>query len=257
MQFSSLPQFFIVRVQKGALKDSREKDGHFYTHSDHVFMQRETQCGEIVSIGKEAQDIFPTAKIGHTLLFHHFVTGREMEDTGDNKNLLYSDNFYNYYSVTVKSHKGEKNLTYGIWDGETIIPHKDYIFLEVPKVENKVTEYETGLLKAEVIESREELGNKMKEIKNNINELTKTQVSSELTEEINRKEKEMNNISKRVNKKEILLYNILYVSDYIKSLFTKPLSKAGMLNIACNTKISFRGLECIVSETKYLFLVSK
>lgn len=255
MQFSALSPFFIIKIEKEIQKDTREKDGYFYTHSDHVFMQREVQHGEIVSIGEDAKELFPEAKEGHTLIFHHFVTG---EDGEESKCLIYSDERYNYYSVTVKSHKGEKNLSYGVWDGEKIIPHKQYVFLNISNVEIEIVKTELGILSIEgFTETKDELGLKMKEIKSSINELTKAKVSNEVSQEIVKRETEMNRISKRVNKKQILLYPVAYVSDYIKSLFNQPFSQLGFMNIACHTKVFFNNTEYIVSDIKYLSCASK
>ncbi len=176
-----------------------------------------------------------------------------MEDNGDNKNLLHSDNTHNYYSVTVKSHKGERNLTYGIYDGENISPHKDYIFLFPEKKEIEVSKTDTGLLAIENFEeTREEKGLKMKELKNEVNELTKTKVSADLTNEIERKQSEMNRLSKEVNRKQVSIYHVAYVSRYTSSKFSKQFTHVGLLNLSCNTHVLFNGKDYIVASTKYL-----
>lgn len=256
MELNALPPYFVIKVEKQIQKDTREKDGYFYTHSDHVFMQREVQHGEIVSIGKEAQELFPEAKVGHELIFHHFLSGREMEDTGENKNLLFTDDIYKYYSVTVRSHKGERNLTYGIWDGEKIIPNKDFIFLEIEDKEPEVSKTNTGILELQNFsESKDEISKKMKFEKDTINELTKTAVTPDLKVEIENREKQMNRMSKQTNKKQYLLYRVAYASNYIKEKFIKPFTHAAMLSIACNTRINFGGKEFIISDCKYLSCV--
>ena len=140
MTFSPLAPFVIVKVEKAIQSDSREKDGYFYTHSDNVFMQRERQYGEIVAFGDDAKKLFPEIKEGQILIFHHFVSGRDIEENGENINLVHSDPIYNYYAVTVKSHNGERNLTYGIFDGKKIIPHPDFMFLLKPQKEVKKEE---------------------------------------------------------------------------------------------------------------------
>lgn len=256
MELTALPPFFIIKVEKQVQKDAREKDGHFYTHSDHVFMQREVQHGEIVSIGSEAQTLFPEAKEGHQLIFHHFLSGREMEDTGVNKNLLYTDETHKYYSVTIRSQKGERNLTYGIFDGEEIIPHKDYIFLEVENKEVETLKIETGLLEVQNFsESKDEVGKKMKFEKDSINQLARTAVTPELKTEIEKREKQMNKMSKLVNKKQYLLYQVAFAGNFIKQKFSKAFTHVGIVNIACNTKILFGNKEYIVSDIKYVCCV--
>lgn len=254
MQFQALSPFIVVKVEKEVQVDSREKDGYFYTHSDHVFMQRERQYGEIISLGKEAQEIFPEAKVGHTLIFHHFVSGKDVEDKGNNRNHLYADDRFNYYAVTIKSYYGDRNMSYGIWDGEKIIPHPEYIFLQ-PQVSEPEQEIINGLTVIHKEDTREEIGKKMKEIKNEIGELTKTHVSSDLTSEIYSKEKEMNKLSKLTNKKELSLYPVSYVGDKVKSFFTKPFTFAGMVNVACNTTVVYDNKEYIVAPVNYLRFV--
>lgn len=255
MQFQALSAFIIVKVEKEVQVDSREKDGYFYTHSDHVFMQRERQYGEIISLGKEAQDIFPEAKVGHTLIFHHFVSGKDVEDKGNNRNHLYTDERFNYYAVTIKSYYGDRNMSYGIWDGEKIMPHPEYIFLQPQVLEPEQEIASNGLTVIHKEDTREEIGKKMKEIKSEIGELTKTHVSADLTTEIQNKEREMNKLSKITNKKELALYPVSYVSDKVKSFFTMPFTFAGMVNVACNTSILFNDTNFIVAPIKYLKFV--
>lgn len=242
------PFFFIIRIEKQKQKETREMDGLLANSPNYIYMQHEIQNGVIVSIGTEAKKEFPMAQIGQTLIFHHFVTGKGIEDKSDSPYLIFTDNFYNYYNVTVSSFNGERNMSYGIWDGNKITPHKDFIFLEVPMVEKEVTKTDTLIEIKNWSESRDKKGDRMKEIKNTITELTKSNVSEGLKKEIENREKVMNKISKDINKKQIQLYNVAYSN--------LPFKEVGVLNIAANTKIFFMGKEYIVSLLKFTFFGS-
>lgn len=250
MELHALPSFFIVKIERGKQQETRKYDEGLAISQNYVFMQHEVQNGEIVSIGALAKKEFPTAETGHTLLFHHFVTGKGIEDRIDSPHLLCSDEKYNYYKVTICSFNGERNLSYGVWDGDKIIPHKDFIFLEIEIHQKEVAKNDELVEIKNWSESRDLKGVRMKEIKNTIGELTKTKANDDLKHEIEKREKVMDNISKGINKKQILLYKVAY-SNY-------DFQEVGMLNIACNTKVLFFGKEYIVAPSKYLhFGISK
>lgn len=241
------PFFFIIKINKQQQKETRETDGVLAISRNYVFMQHEIQDGEIVSIGELAKELFPEAKAGHSLIFHHFVTGKGVEDREASPYLVHEDENFNYYKVTVRSYNGDRNLTYGVWDGEKIIPHKDFIFLEVPNDKKEVVN--TGKL-IEIknwSESRDKKSEKMAEIKNVIGELTKTKVSTDLKYEIEKKEKEMAKMSQEINKKQIELYNVAYAPKEL------PFKEVGILNIATSMKVPFMGKEYVVASSKYAY----
>lgn len=261
MEMQPLPAYFMVKVNKQDQHERRQKDGNWFNHPDHVFMQYEQQWGEVVSVGELAAKEFPEAVIGSTLIFHHFVTGKgEMEDDGDNIFFIGEEEGFRYYVVpaTYIYSTGDKNLVYGAWNGSEIIPHKDYIFLQPePELSNTVSVSENGLLTLNNWrESREESGDKMASMKRQVAEMTKTStVTNELTEGIQKKEAEMNAISKRINQKEYCTYDIANINPGLKSKFPKPFTKAGMLNMACHLKLSFRERIYVVAPASYLAFV--
>ncbi len=86
--------------------------------------------------------------------------------------------------------------------------------------------------------------------------MTKTStITNELTEGIQKKEAEMNAISKRINQKEYCTYEIAKANPILKSKFPKPFTEAGMLNLSAHTKISFMERLYIVAPTSYLAFV--
>lgn len=245
MVLQAAPFFFIVRVNKEQQENTRQFDGGLAVSPNYVFMQHETQNGEIVSIGTMAKQMFPTVKIGNTLIFHHFVTGKGIEDKEDSPYLILSDEIHNYYNVTATSYNGERNMTYGFWDGKNVVPHKDFIFLELETKVKEVVTNDSCLQIKNWSESRDQKGVRMNEIKNTITELSKTKASEDLKHEIEKREKIMNSMSKEINKKQVNIYNVAYSQTDFKEV--------GMLNMACNTTISFMGKEYIIAPTKFMY----
>lgn len=245
MQLEAPPYFFIVRIDRQKQRETREFDGFLANSPNYIYMQHEVQNGEIVSIGSKAQQAFPNANIGQILIFHHFVTGKGIEDKEESPYIVFQDEKYNYYNVTAETFNGERNMSYGIWDGEKIIPHKDFIFLKVIELEKEVTKIANLIELKNWSESRDKKTERMKGIKNSIVELTKTDASENLKNEIEKREKRMNQISKEINKKEIKLYEVAYSN--------LPFNEVGVLNIAAHTKVSFMNTEYLVAQIKYTF----
>ncbi len=261
MEMRPLPSYFMVKINKEDQHNRRQKDGQWFNHPDHVFMQYEQQWGEVVAVGELAAKEFPEAVIGSTLIFHHFVTGKgEMEEDGDNIFFLTEEDGYRYYIIpaTYIYATGDKNLVYGVWNGHEIIPHKDYIFLQPePELSKVASVSENGLLILDHWkESRDESGEKMASMKRQVAEMTKTStVTNELTEGILKKEAEMNAISKRINQKEYCTYEVAKMNPSLASKFPRPFTEAGMLNLACHTQIYFMERLYIVAPSSYLAFV--
>lgn len=256
-----LPAYFLVKINKEDQHNRRQKDGEWFNHPDHVFMKYEQQWGEIVAIGEVAAKEFPEAEVGKTLIFHHFVSGKgEMEEEGDNVFFLTEEDGFRYYVVpaTYIYATGDKNLVYGVWTGSEIIPHKDYIFLEPePELSATAVVGENGILSLEGWkESREESGEKMAYMKRQVAEMTKTStITQDLTEGIQKKEAEMNAISKRINHREYCTYQIAAINPATRNKFPLPFTEAGVLNMAAHTHISFLERIYIVAPTSYLAFV--
>lgn len=251
-----MPPYFIVKINIQDQKKRMQIENGFYTAPDYVFMTRNMQHGEIVSIGSEAQRQFPEAQVGLRLLFHHFVESDEKDF------LIDSDEEYNYYAVPGMWFNGEKNLTYGVIDGEKVIPHKDYVFLytgdeELPKTqEEKISEEDGFLLMTGYQESRKDKAEKMGTLKREIIELTKSDASYDLKTTIERKEMEADKISRDINKREYSEFKVAHISPETKSKFAKDFTKLGMLNIACHTRIEIDNNEYLIAETKYIAFAS-
>lgn len=221
---------FIVRVPKDEQSKRREMDNGLYLHPNFVWMTRNMQCGEIVSISNDAKVEMPEAEVGDVLLLHHFVE-RSYSTKGDNKKfLIHEDEDYNYYNVCSKEWNGNNNQCYGVSKSDTIIPHQQYIFLE-PEVENKEGWHQT----------KEDVYAKLEDIKNRIMNLAKNGMTEEKATEITKMEKEQYNLNLSLQKKEYLPYKVVGSDEVV-----------WILNIAAQTKISFLDKEYIVAERKYV-----
>src|ERR1035437_8362497 len=96
MTLRAMPNYFIVKIEIEKQKERKEKIGSLYIHASYTFMRRNMQQGEIVAIGSIVATQFPQAKVGDTLIFHHFVEGSE----SGGGNFIFEENGDNYYYVT-------------------------------------------------------------------------------------------------------------------------------------------------------------
>lgn len=265
--------YFLVRIAKKAAEERKEKIGDLFINPNGVAMTRNMQHGEIVGISQRAGQNFPEAKLGQTLIFHHFVEGMDNHDASDN-HLVDSDESYFYYVVTPIAFNGKRNEVYGVWNGEAIIAHPDYVFLEADKkteiaddtpdefLNKAIEKTSSGLIVfKEWKESREEKTARMTAIKAEIQELSsKNKMTPQLRNVILEKEEEMNKISMEINTKTYAPYKIAFAPAILNDWFSRKV-KAGdilyMLNSACETYIEFKGTEYRVAETKYIgFMVN-
>jgi len=236
-------------------------------------MKRGMQCGEIVAIGKKAHEYFPEAKKGDILITHHFT---EHKETTNKKKFFFidQDEDWNYYIVTAFEHNGDRNLTFGIWDGEKIIPNKDYIFLEVEKaMESDMEDFNlpvAGLpnfvtniafkqaghgivIAKERTKTREELTAKMAENTEKIKKLSRwlqfPDMFQRVAPEIKTLEQENEKMSKQIN---TVVSECHTVAAANPELNLRPGDSIYTLNIACYMQVEFMGKEYIISETKYM-----
>lgn len=264
-----LPSFFLIKIGKIDQKERKNKIGNIFIPQTTVFMTREVQYGEIVHIGERAGKAFPEAEIGDTLLIHYFVSGKQSEDADEGRYKIDEDEKFNYYLVTAMSHNGRQNESYGVVkkDG-TIITHKDYILLETEKpaesdlppdefINKSISKTKGGLfLFNQWKESREEKGAKMAELKNRVQELSKSGIHlPHVAKGIRELEMEMDVISKDISKKQYLPYSVAAFNPILNEWFDAGINAGDviyMYNIACNTKIEYNAKEYIVAKSDYI-----
>jgi len=262
-----LPPYFLIRVSRQEEKKSKSTIGSFILPETMAFMAHNTQCGEIVAIGERAHEYFPEAKVGHILMCHHFVQMNN-EDEAKESHLIEWDEEFNYYIVTAYDYAGKANETYGVWDGEKIIPNKDYVFLETKKpnlsdlpsgeaLNQSLKVTESGLLVFEEwTETREQKEEKQAELKRQNEELSKSGTNKlHVNQAITMNQWEAEAIGRDVNRQLYMPYTVAAANHQLTEWFGRPVVPGdilGLLNLAAQTELPFNGTSYIVSKTKFI-----
>jgi hypothetical protein len=255
----------MIKIERALQEEKKNKLGSIIIPETQRFLMYNMQGGEITAIGSKAKEHFPELEIGHTLLCHHFVEG-EGEQSAREDHLIHQDETYNYYVVTCFDFHRKSNETYGIWDGEKIIPNKDYIFLEVPTKDtpNTPDEYINSAIKqtqggiltfTNWTESRETKAEKMQRLKNEIQELSKSGAQKpHIAQGIKVKENELEQLSLNINNKSFQQYIVAAFNPDLKN--DLPNIEIGgsvyVLNIAAQTEIDFMDYKYNVVKTSYI-----
>lgn len=240
---------FLIRVPKKDEKDRSEKIDGVYLHPAFVWMTRNTQCGIIEGISKGAAANFPEAKIGDILIVHHFTQGSVSSLETTKRFLVSEDEDNHYYNVTSQEWNGQNNQTYGVWDGDKIIPHPEYLFLEMNVVKPILEETPEGIILSEWHQTPEEIQMKLERIKNDILNLTKQHITPEIVTAVQKKELEQMRLSEQLHQIKYLQYTIAYSHP---TLSMPSGSKAYIKNNAVNTTIEFNNKEYRVCEKRYI-----
>lgn len=259
--------YFLVRTERRKEKESKAKIGSLYVSEVEALMQYNLASAEIVDISERAAQYFPEAKIGHQLLMHHFVIDVN-EDAAREDHLVHQDDIYNYYVVTAYEHSGKGTECYGVWDGEKIIPNRDFVFLDTEKslthdlppeeaINAALEKSETGLfLFKEWRQSREDKEQKQANLKKEVESLSKSGTHKKhIQEAIRIKEQEMASISSDINKQKYQSYQVMFANKELSEWFDREISSGdtlAILNIAAQSKLKFMGQEYIVCKTKYI-----
>ncbi len=265
MQLLPAPNYIIVRINKINQRNKKEKIGILHIVTDSKNEARNMQCGEVAGVGANVHDIFPQLKMGHLAILHWMVESIQK----DNK--IFEDETYNYYAATVSEHNGKANETYGIWDGESIIPNPAYIFLEKPHVpkrglspeeyiEKATKKTDSGLfLFEEWTETRTDKEEKMAKINAEIQSLAKTKRNDQLMKGIQSKEEELAKLSNEVNKQCIEFFKVAAINpdmnEEIQYSFGRKVhigERVAALNAACKTTVEFNDVEYIVCLSKHI-----
>lgn len=261
--------YFLIKILRKEQAEKKGKIGSIIIPETCTFMEYNIQYGEVIGIGAKAHKHFPEVKTGHLLICHHFVCG-ESDDDARTDHLVHQDEDYNYYVVSCFDVPGKGNETYGVWDGEKIIPNKDYIFLEpdLPKADmtgfdddetlSKITHVTAGglIVFNEWKESREKKVEKMQALKNEVQHLSKSDPNkAHIRTGILQKEEELQKMSLDINEKRYAPYTIAAFNPELQDHFGKPLSIGQTiycLNIACETHVEFMDKKYRVVKTNYI-----
>lgn len=259
--------YFLVRTERIKEKESKTKIGSLYVSEVEALMQYNLSSAEIIDISPKAATYFPEAKIGHQLLMHHFVLDVN-EAAAREDHLVHQDDVYNYYVVTAFEHNGKGAECYGIWDGEKIIPNKDFVFLEndtaltdqLPPeeaIDAAIKKTESGLfIFKEWRESREDKEQKQADLKKEVESLSKSGVHKpHIQQAIKEKEKAMEAIGNEINRQKYQSYTVAFANKQLSEWFNKPIVAGdilAILNIAAQTRFKFMNKEYIVCKTNYI-----
>jgi hypothetical protein len=267
-----MPPFILIKIYKDAQRFRKEKIGSLFYPPAYVFMKRNCQAGEIVKIGKGSHKEFPEAKVGDALICHHLV------ENHDKSFFVFSDDVFNYYLVTTVYFNGDRNLTFGIWDGEKLIPNKDYIFLEpVPELESDMPDFDLNMpgfgkvvtnmpfkqaangivtIKPKKL-TREEMTEKMKvnmaEIKKLSRWLEFPDMRQRVAPMIISLEIENEKLSKEIN--TVICESHIVAAcnpEFSRDHDIHPGDSIFILNIACYMTVEFMGKEYVIAESKYI-----
>lgn len=263
--------YFLIRIARQSQNQKKEKVGKIIIPETLRFMQYNLQCGEVVAIGEKANEYFPEVKIGYTLLVHHFVEGEGEQDARED-HLVDQDENFNYYVVSAYAFHRKNVETYAVWDGEKIIPNKDYIFLEPetvvdPKspdeyIESAIKKTETGLFVFNKWrENRETKTEKIKSLRQEIDSLSKSGVNKpHVITAIRNKEAEIELLSTQINKRLYKPCKIAAFNPELSSLFGHQIElndEIWMLDSAIETIIEFNGRKYIAAKTQYIGCINK
>ena len=259
--------YFLVRTERIKEKEAKSKIGSLYVSEGEALMQFNLSSAEIVDISEKAAAYFPEAKIGHQLLMHHFVIDVN-EFAAREDHLVHQDDTHNYYVVTAYEHNGKGSECYGVWDGEKIIPNREYVFLQTDTlsasnlppeeaINAALKQSETGLfLFKEWRENREQKEAKQAALKKEVESLSKSGTKkSHIQQAIHEKEREMAAIGNDINKQKYQSYSVAFANNELSEWFNRDISAGdtlAILNIATQSKITFNGIEYIVCKTKYI-----
>lgn len=252
VRLQPMPPYFFVAIPRKEQEEKKEKVGSIYLHFNNVYMTRNMQWGKIISIGEEAGNSFPEAKKDDILLFHHFIEKKERDF------YVASDSNFNYYIVPCS--RDEMNLVYGVWDGEKIITHPDYVMIEAPDEEfqnpNNLEKKGSLLVFKTWQMTREDKEAKMGRLKAEAQELAKSNPElPHVKKAIEEKEYEMKQISKDINSKRYEPYKLCWLNPQLNKHAPKEIEIGDTiycLNIAAKTTIEFMNKKYAVCKTQHV-----
>lgn len=249
MQLKAMSPYFIMKVPKKDETEKREKIGNVYIHPSFVWMTRNTQCGIIHDISKEAANQLPEAKMNDILITHHFSQGSHSSRETDKRFFVYDDEVYNYYIITSKEGNGQNNQTYGVWDREKITPHKEYIFLEYEMPIIELKEENSVIESVDWKQTSEDIVLRLEAIKKDTEMLTKGKLTPEIVRLVQSNENEQMRLNHKLHEQKYLPYKVAYSNP---SSSHKSGDIVYCLNIAAATSLEFNGKEYRIIEVKHI-----
>lgn len=256
--------YFLISISKKEQKERKEKIGSISLHLDEGDMSRNMQYGEIVDMGSKAQSILPQAKIGDLLIVHHFVEG-DKESREDS--LVFENDEHRYYVVSSYAQAGKATEVFGVWNGETVIPHPEYLFLKKDQPVISDTNKDAYLNQAmeatksgilvfkEYHVARESHTETLERLKTEAMHLGKMKQTPDVIKAIEAKQDEMLAITKKMNASTFKPYHVKFAPYVLNEWFDREVKENDIIycqNTAAEMEVEFKEETFIVCPTKYI-----
>jgi hypothetical protein len=277
MNFEIMPQYFLVKINKKNQSDFKlkiSKDSPFFMPVGSVHNSRNMECGEIVQIGEQMRgtDIYDAylgeersgiygwekCKVGDTLVFHHTIESpfsNKKQDAHYFPYFLYEDGTFNYYAVDFINVRG-------FYDGITVTPHPNFIFLKNvpafpnndeidPATGNKVRKTPGGIfLVTDWEDSPQDIAQRSQKIKEHIESLTKSTRTPDIQKELEKMEGERQMLNRKAQMNKFLPYRVAYSNRRIDRDFGRKIKEDDVVycyNKACMYISNFK-----IKEYRYI-----
>jgi len=229
-KFTVMPWLFVVKINKAeqkAFKEKISKNSPFFMPIGSIHNSRNMEHGEIVQIGDymtgtadykqyvEGRGIYgwEKCKPGMTLIFHHTIETHQTKKDATAQYFVFDDETHNYYVVD------NINIR-GFYDGKTITPHPNFVFLKnIPCFDdggemdhgNKLQKSEGGLFLITNWETNpSNIAQKSQKIKEHIESLSKSTRTPEIQKVMEDLEQQRIDLNKKSQRRLFLPYRVAY-----------------------------------------------
>jgi hypothetical protein len=228
MEREPMFEYILIRLNKQEQKERRERAfSGLYRDPKSAYMRYNMQHGEILALGEWAELMFPEAKPGMTLLFHHTIEGKPGSEHVDR--LVDEDETYRYYVVKAKFE------SVAVHDGVKVIPAPERIFIrpiEIPTYTGEITfdEHDRQLIKSGELflfqnykESKVEIKSRMDQIQKRITDLAKIDMNDEVKNYIRYLESELSKDSLKLQIRGFAPYRILAYNPILEKMIGRKI----------------------------------
>jgi len=171
----------IVRINKKAQTEKREKSGRFYIPDYLMHYRNNLQFGEVVAFGALAKELCPQIEVGCVAIFHHCVEfqvlnrikeeGNEAEDPIDEYYLFTEPNGDEIRHLTVSDDEGCELFGVILPKVDTIYPSKNIVFC-YPKMKQSELQKVKGIYINDTKE-KEDIKERLEIINHSLNEYSR------------------------------------------------------------------------------------
>lgn len=236
MPFQIMPDKFLVKINKEKQKYFKQHasiNSVIYIPPTNQFEAKNMENGIIVQIGGKCKEFYgDIAKVGLCLIFHWRIEAND-KNTRE-QYFLWEDDTWNYYAVPLEH-------TRGIWNGNYVVPHKNYVFLKnvsaLPEQGEYDEMYKTYLKKTNIglltfskwEDNAVNIAQKVEQLKNKIESLSKSTRTPEIQHKIGELEKERQELNRKSQKAAYLPYKLAYAHPIHNRMFHRKLQEDDIL----------------------------